>query len=100
MALSVSNAAGVAAGNFVAAIVDGGTAHRFINAAGTPLNGIANSLPTVKSITQVADPQGTADGGWKVVLTPAAVDTVNGSSVMSYVLDQNAYFILASTNNG
>lgn len=102
MALSLVAAASVAANAFVAGIVNGpeGRGALFINAAGTPLNGIANSLPQVGSLVQVTDPQGAADGPWKLHLVSQAVDTVNGSSPMNYVLDVNAYFIIASTNNG
>jgi hypothetical protein len=63
-------------------------------------NLVPSSLPMLQSVTQVSDPQGTADGPWKMVLTPAAVDTVNASSVMTYYLDQNALVVLAATING
>jgi hypothetical protein len=103
MALTVSAASAVTPGQFVAGILDGpeGRSVLFVNAAGTPLNGIATSLPTVGSVTRVSTP-GTSDnaGPTKLVLTPNALDTVNASSVQAFTLDQNAYVIVASTNNG
>lgn len=101
MSLSLEAIGSAAANDIVAGYVDGmGVARLFVNAAGTPVNGIANSLPSIASVAQVQDPVGGNTGPWKLHLTPAAVDTVNASSPMFVLLDQNAYILKASTTNG
>lgn len=102
MALSVSAPGALSPGDFVAGFVDASGVNKLFwdEAAGAPLNGIADSLPAVASCVQVQDPQGGATGPWKLVLTPSALDTVNASSVMQYELDQRVLVLVASTNNG
>lgn len=108
MSLTIEAASAASVADYVAGYVDGSERGRtFVNASGTPLNGIANSLPKIASISQVTQVDGawggtgsTIGGGWKVTLTVAAVDTTNASSVMNLFLDSDAYFIKASTNDG
>jgi hypothetical protein len=101
MSLSLEAIGSAAANDYVAGFVDAsGVSRLFINESGTPLNGIADSLPQIATVVQVDDPQGGTTGPWKLHLTAQAVDTVNGSSPMTYLLDQRAYIIKASTNNG
>lgn len=91
-------------GQFVAGYLDGEQrAKLFINSAGTPANGIASSLPSTVSTTQITqvDAAGSSKvGGWKVVINPAAVDTTNFSSPQTVFVDQSAWFLIASTANG
>lgn len=91
-------------GQFVAGYLDGEQrAKLFINASGTPLNGIANSLPVTVStsqITQIDSAGNSKVGGWKVAINTAAVDTTNFSSPQTVFVDQDGWFLIASTNNG
>lgn len=91
-------------GQFVAGYLDGEQrAKLFINASGTPLNGIANSLPVTVStsqITQVDSAGNSKVGSWKVAINTAAVDTTNFSSPQTVFVDQDGWFLIASTNNG
>jgi hypothetical protein len=91
-------------GQNVAGYLDGEQrAKLFINSSGTPLNGIANSLPVTVSTTQISqvDSAGnTKTGGWKVVINSAAADTTNFSSPQTVFVDQDAWFLVASTSNG
>lgn len=108
MSLTLEAASAASVADYVAGYVDGSERGRmFVNASGTPLNAIANSLPKIASISQVTQVDGTyggtgstIGGGWKVTLTVSSLDTSNASSVMSFFLDSDAYFIKASTNNG
>ena len=91
-------------GQFVAGYLDGEQrAKLFINASGTPLSGIANSLPSTVSVTQtsIVDSAGSSKtGGFLVKISLAAADTVNIGSPQTVYVDPDAWFIIASTNNG
>lgn len=91
-------------GQFVAGYLDGEQrAKLFINSSGTPLNGIANSLPSTVSTAQISqvDAAGTTKvGAWKVAIQTAAVDTTNYSSPQNIFVDQDGWFLIASTSNG
>lgn len=91
-------------GQNVAGYLDGEQRSKlFINSAGTPANGIANSLPVTVSTTQITqvDAAGNSKvGGWKVVINPNSLDTTNFSSPQTVFLDQSAWFLIASTSNG
>lgn len=91
-------------GQFVAGYLDGEQrAKLFINSSGTPLNGIANSLPATVStsqITQIDSAGNSKVGGWKVVIQPNALDTTNYSSPQTVFVDQDGWFLVASTSNG
>lgn len=106
MSLSLVAAASLTSsgGQNVAGYLDGEQrAKLFINSSGTPLSGIANSLPTTISTTQITqiDSAGNSKtGGWKVVIQSAAVDTVNYSSPQTIFVDPDAWFLIASTSNG
>lgn len=54
-------------------------------------------FPQVVSVSQVLDSAGAATGPVKLVLKPGTGDTVNASSVLSLVLDQN---VIVSTVSG
>lgn len=104
MALSIVAAANltVGGGQFVAGYVDGEERGRlFIAPNQAPP--VANSLPVTVSVSQtsIVDSAGnTKTGGFKVQINPNALDTTNASSPMTIYVDQNAQFIIASTNNG
>lgn len=108
MSLTLEAAASASVNDYVAGYLDGDERARlFVNAAGTPISGVASSLPKILSISQVTYTDGafggsgsSVGGGWKVQLSPAAVDTTNASSTMILFLDPNAYFLKASTING
>ena len=106
MSLSLVAAASLTntGGQNVAGYLDGEQrAKLFINSSGTPLNGIANSLPVTVSTTQITqiDSAGNSKvGGWKVVILPNALDTTNYSSPQTVFVDQDGWFLIASTSNG
>lgn len=89
-------------GQFVAGYVDAaGVSKLYITTGGAP--SVANSLPSTVSTAQTTqvDSAGTSKvGGWVVKIAAAAADTTNISSPLNVYLDQEAYFIVASTNNG
>lgn len=91
-------------GQFVAGYLDGEQrAKLFINSSGAPLNGIANSLPVTVSTAQdtIVDSAGNSKvGGWLVKINPAAADTTSLNSPQTVRVDQDAWFLVASTNNG
>lgn len=91
-------------GQYVAGYLDGTQrAKLFINSSGTPLSGIANSLPSTLSVTettQVDAAGNTKSGGYKVAITVNALDTVDASSPQTVYVDTDAYFIVGSTSNG
>jgi hypothetical protein len=103
MSLSLVAAASLttSGGQFIAGYLDGEERGRlFITSAGTP--SITNGLPSTVSVTQtsIVDSAGsTKVGGFKVLMLPAAVDTVDSSPMNIYV-DQSAWFLVATTANG
>lgn len=91
-------------GQYVAAYFDGEQRAKSYFAAGSvsaPF--VANGFPSTVSVTQtsIVDSAGnTKTGGFLVKITPAAADTTNSNSPQTVYVDQNAVFLIASTNNG
>jgi len=77
-----------------------GTSSGFTLPAGASLytGGTAASVvfPSIVSATVVAGSDGSASGPVKLVLQPGSGDLFNASSVMTYLLDQNAIVVLVS----
>jgi len=117
MSLSVSTAAFVTAGDYIAGVLDNAVTPRLYSvnsfsgattttpptSATTGVNPEFTGFPTVGTVQLVAAGDGVNDeqlGYVKLTLVPNASDVANASSPMQLVLSPNALVIVASTSTG
>lgn len=106
MAISIVGVASLTAGGgqFVAAYFDGEQRAKSYFAPGSvALPFVTNGFPSTVKVTQtsIIDAAGnTKTGGFLVQIQPATADTTNSNSPQTVYVDQNAVFLIATTNNG
>jgi hypothetical protein len=116
MSVSVSTAAFVSNGDYIAGVLDNATTSKLYSVnswtytSGNPATatpGVPSGMvgfPAVSSVTLVTANDATSDnnevGYIKLTLSPAAGDVVNASSPMELVLSPNALVVVASTSIG